>query len=233
MSLKGRTFVINLDRRVDRYNIFLGRFAGFGFEHERFSGVDGLGLRLGGGLEKILNQKLLENPRNPKVQLPGLLGCWLSHYYLWEKLSLDEGHDFYVIFEDDVYFTGDFEDRFGDILDAVNNNFDIYYLGGRYRESFMPRNLNVWVPVRSGDVTFYYSRDRSSLGHDFDRGLFSYVVTKEGAKKLLKLFDYTLSNFKGIAAVDGWINENRNSIHVCDVFPHVTWAKIGESSDIR
>lgn len=231
-----KTFVINLDRREDRYARFLRTFESFGLNHERFSGVDGKNLINLGNLsefEKILLQKLSSNQRNPKNQVPGLFGCWLSHYYLWSKLTFDEFNDFYVIFEDDVYITGDFEERYEQILSVLTPDFDIYYLGGRYRESFLPKNMNKWRTTRLGEVYFYHSEDKKALDYDHDRGLFSYVVTKSGARKMVNLLHEMLEGDSVIAAVDGWVNENREKINVCDAFPHITWAKVGESSDIR
>jgi GR25 family glycosyltransferase involved in LPS biosynthesis len=231
-----KTFVINLDRREDRYARFLRTFESFGLEHERFSAFDGKFILNSDNLndfEKILLQKLSSNPRNPKNQLPGLFGCWLSHYYLWKMLSFDENNEFYVIFEDDLYITGDFEERYPEVLSVVTQDFDIYYLGGRYRESFLPKGMSKWSKTRLNGVDFYHSSDKKALDYDHDRGLFSYILTRTGARKMVEMLNLSLHYEGALAAVDGWVNENREKINVCDVFPHITWAKVGESSDIR
>jgi GR25 family glycosyltransferase involved in LPS biosynthesis len=230
------TFVINLNHRNDKYARFLRTFDNFELMHERFSAFYGKELINSdnlGDFEKILLKKLSINPKNPKNQLPGLFGCWLSHYSLWEKLSIDESNDFYVIFEDDVYITGDFEERYGQILGAISQRFDIYYIGGRYKESFLPKNMDKWQVYNVKGVDFYQSMDKKTLDYDHDRGLFSYVLTRDGAIKLINLLRDEFNASIPIAAVDGWINENRHKINVCDAFPHITWARIGEMSDIR
>lgn len=229
-------FVINLDRRTDRYARFSSIFNDFGFKYTRFSAFDGKNIINSDELndfERDLLSHIVINPKNPKNQVAGIFGCWLSHYNLWKRLHEDDNNDFYVIFEDDVYVTNDFEDRYEGILRAVDDEFDIYYLGGRYKESFMPKSLVNWEVVHKDGVDFYYSTRQHALDYDHDRGLFSYVVTKSGSIKILSLLENYLQSNTTIAAVDGWINEHRHAIKLCDTFPHVTWAKVGESSDIR
>lgn len=232
--MKHKKFVINLNKRPDRYQKFLETYT-IG-DAERFPGIE--------GKEKIKNDeltdfeqnflhKLKNSRRNPEKQIPGIFGCWMSHYYLWENLKNDEKTDFYVIFEDDIKTTDGFNKKIQEITKNINFSFDLYYFGGRFKENFVPNNKTPWKKFLVGNQDVYYSTNKTILDYDHDRGLFSYVVTKPGAQKMVSLLHSYIDQHESIAAVDGWINENRSLISTADFFPHVTWSPANYNSDIR
>ena len=233
-TMNFKTMVINLDRREDRYEQFLKVFTR---NHERFSAYDGALLLKNeenlGEFETNLLNSLRSDRRNPPRHLNGVFGCWLSHYNLWEMLSKDENTDFYVIFEDDIKISSRFEEEYEKILENIDYSFDFYYLGGRFKENFVPMNKQPWKMKKINDYEFGYSVDKTSLNYDHDRGLFSYVITKSAANKLVNLVHSHIKNVGSIAAVDGWVNENRVFISTADVFPHLTWSPANFNSDIR
>lgn len=60
----------------------------------------------------------------------GAWGCLRSHLTLWENfLNSDDEASF--IFENDVVFADDFEERFMTALSSLPNDWDILYLGGQ------------------------------------------------------------------------------------------------------
>ena len=83
-------FVINLDRRPDRYADFLSRIPFDSLLCKRFSAIDG---------KDIINYSVKENPY--------VMGCHLSHKKILEIVINDDNiknDDFVIIFEDDVFF---------------------------------------------------------------------------------------------------------------------------------
>lgn len=230
--MKIKKIVINLDRRGDRYSEFLNNYS-FN-DHERFSAFDGR--QIINNVEKW-DKKLLEKLKKeksiPARHLPGVFGCWKSHLAVWDKLVFDEEYDAYLIFEDDFHKNDNFEKRLLDVLPAMDFSFDIYYIGGRTKPNFTPRNMDQWKKVELNGFTFYVSKQKEATGSNFDRGLFSYVLTKPGAKKLINFLNKDLDEDNFVIAVDEWINKNKQRIDVCDVFPHLTWSPSAYKSDIR
>ena len=95
-------FVINLARRPDRLAQFFNDLPSLGFPVERWNAVDGTDLELDSGLLRKVRPNLALIPEN---KLKRVLGCSLSHLYLWKHItSLDDG--WYVIFEDDARVLG-------------------------------------------------------------------------------------------------------------------------------
>ena len=104
---KTKTFVINLDRRVDRISEIK-----LPLKWERFSATD--------GKESFSNKPMFER---------GWRGCRDSHIRLLEKVKeLDE--DFFIIFEDDVEVGENFINDLEKITKTLPENWDLLFLGG-------------------------------------------------------------------------------------------------------
>lgn len=230
-----KTIVINLDRRTDRYQEFLSNYT-YG-EHERFSGVDGKQIINSDILtdwEKKFKQKLKNHPGVHDRHLPGVFGCWMSHYNVWLKLSTDKTSDVYLIFEDDMRPVKNFNSRLSSVLSSIDETFDIYYIGGRFKENFTPTNLGEWEEIKIGHSIFYKSKNPERCGGNYDRGLFAYILTKNGAKNLLMKVNEYMDSKPAIGAVDEWVNKDVDiRRRVVDVFPHLSWSPRAYKSDIR
>ena len=90
MDFFKKCFVINLDRRPERYNEFLNRIPFNSSICERFSAIDG---------KTITKHSAKENPY--------VMGCHQSHKKILEIVMDDDAlsdDDFVIIFEDDVFF---------------------------------------------------------------------------------------------------------------------------------
>ena len=115
-----RIFVINLDRRQDRWAHCVDQFAKLGLTNvERFPGWDGV----------IVNGK-------PN----GNAGCTASHrsileltaYHKWRRV---------LVFEDDFEAVhSDTQERFAAILPELPEKWDLLYLGGHYAEEPISRH---------------------------------------------------------------------------------------------
>ena len=51
----------------------------------------------------------------------GVIGCALSHYYIWKELLQDTDNNFYVIFEDDIELCSDFQKRLNSLNQEMND----------------------------------------------------------------------------------------------------------------
>jgi len=230
--MKTKTVVINLDRRTDRLEEFKQNYCWD--DYHRFSAFDGKKhINNLNEWDSKLKESLMQFGGVRQRHLPGAFGCWRSHLSVWDELVMDDDYDSYLIFEDDFRATQKFYSELPKILGAIDFSFDIYYIGGRTKENFSPKRMNEWETVFVNNYKFFRSKKKKITGNDFDRGLFSYIITKPGAKKLVDFIQDDLKTDNFVIAVDEWINKNKQRIDVCDVFPHITWSPSAYKSDIR
>jgi len=170
-----KTFVISLQRRPDRRELF--QKTNVSLEYEPFDAIDGW---------EINHQWLINNgfdtykdwidPINNTHITHGEVACYLSHYYLWAKcIALNEP---IIIIEDDAIVS----DRFSikEIEDViVRRGYNFLYLG--YREMGTSKKI-----------------DKTFVRPDYPYWTVGYVVTPESAKILIQ-------NRKGIIPVDEYL----------------------------
>lgn len=111
LELIDRVYVVNLPSREDRRVAWVSQLAKLpqlSGRLEFFPAVDG---------SRIENHTRLRN---------GELGCSMSHLAVW-KQAAENGYRFILVFEDDVLFDVDFEERLNDILED-EPDFDWLYL---------------------------------------------------------------------------------------------------------
>jgi glycosyl transferase family 25 len=96
-----KPYVINLDRNPERLQAFKARFDALGIPFERFPGVDGKAMS-----EKDFARFVSTRPRNGKPWGRGAMGCFLSHYTLWQKIA-ESNQEYSAIFEDDIHHVSD------------------------------------------------------------------------------------------------------------------------------
>ena len=111
----------------------------------------------------------------------------MSHIGIWEKIVEGDdmkGEKYFVVLEDDVYVTHDFDVKFQRYLPEVPDKFDIIYLGTQYYVKY---------------ANLYRADFAAHNGHDVNKrsfphvkrvlndhyGTFGYIVSYSGAKKLL------------------------------------------------
>ena len=98
---KVHSYILNLDRAVERLQFIIPQVSNLEIPYERISAVDG----------KTLNEKELSSITDVKsyksyfkmLPEPGTIGCTLSHEKVW-KIFLESDNEFAVIFEDDAQF---------------------------------------------------------------------------------------------------------------------------------
>lgn len=167
--------VINLDRRPDRWTSMIERLTSVTDEQtalkfERVAGVNGLDLELTPEIRHLFRNNDYNFRR-------GIIGCALSHLALWQTIA-DGDDEMMLIAEDDIALVDNFRDRFIHALGQLPaaSKFDLAFIGSqRWNHS----------PDRT-DLT-PFDCWRSMIWEDFLGGTFSYLVTKPGARKLLRI----------------------------------------------
>lgn len=114
---------------------------------------------------------------NQVVYIPltiGAIGCALSHKKCYQYI-IDNNIERCLILEDDVRLHSDFNNQLNILLNEIPKDFDIFVLGhsstAKVDPSFIPTN-NFYKTNK-----FY--------------GLFGYIVSNKGARKLLNIFPIT------------------------------------------
>ena len=87
-----KTFMINLDRRRDRWNKMMNLLKNKNFDTSkiiRFSAIDGLLYDFSHDLRLFVNTDLniIKNPYKSHEFRKGVLGCALSHYKIWKIIN--------------------------------------------------------------------------------------------------------------------------------------------------
>ncbi|MCL4135107.1 UNVERIFIED_CONTAM: hypothetical protein GTU68_016328 [Idotea baltica] len=131
-------YLINLVRRPDRRERMLWSFDELGIEAEIFDAVDGK--RMNVSYLEDLGVKQLDNYKDPwskRDMTYGEIGCFLSHYYLWEDI-VKNGYKEVLVFEDDIRFEPFFTNKLSYMMDQIsqlNLKWDFIYLGRKQLKS--------------------------------------------------------------------------------------------------
>lgn len=120
-----KVYCINLERRNDRWEKCKKQFDKLGIEVERFSAVDGSKLEY-----------------NNKTLLPGEIGIIRSNLELVKKAK-ENNYENIFIFEDDVEFTDEFNEKFENYVEQVPQDWCFLYLGGNHVGGTYPINKNL------------------------------------------------------------------------------------------
>jgi len=171
-------FLINLDRRVDRYAEADALLSHLGISYERISAFDA---KAAPSLPHVdWWRAFVYNNFNPPAL--GQVGCYLSHRMIWQKM-VDENIPQAVIFEDDVV-----EDHFHPTfvnLDISALGLDLLRLEGfpaNYNPSIFQKASRSPMPIKDRKISFAPSY-----------GTACYVITLAGAKKCLSLESHWFS----------------------------------------
>lgn len=168
-----QVYLINLDRRPSRRVRMVNTLNELGVEVHLLPAVDG----------QLLNDtyidkmgiKMLPEYADPYHKRPltrGEIGCFLSHYFLWEDIIAKQ-HRTALVLEDDLRFEPHFRNKISGLLKDIQKIgllWDLIYLGRkRLSEDGEP-----------------FVQGTTSLVHvDYSYWTLCYLITIEGAKKLV------------------------------------------------
>ena len=169
----------------------------FGIEAEYFSAIN--------GLEAEKHYELTGVPR-PRKKLKkgrvGVLGCFFSHYYLWQSCWQQQIP--YLILEHDGYIIRQIPnnicDQFSDVLKL--DNCDPY---SKNYNKIIDQEKNTELRIEKYKNNLTKAEFKIGTGNYF-RGAYSYILKPSGAKKLLD-FIHKNENGKGHRPADQQIGD--------------------------
>lgn len=172
-KLKLKIQVINMDKDKDRYDNFIKSYFNADISNEefhRFSGVIGKNENPKKWLtnESFDELKYIEK-RGYRTHhhsiTRGGIGCFLSHYNLAKKLTQDNEHDAYLIFEDDTAILPFTYNKINESIKHLPDDWDIVLF---YTIRAVGRKENN-----------YFNKLKSFWGMN------CYIINKQGASKLI------------------------------------------------
>ncbi|XP_011701587.1 PREDICTED: glycosyltransferase 25 family member isoform X2 [Wasmannia auropunctata] len=167
-----RIYMINLLRRPVRRKRMQRLFDELGIRAETIDAVDG----------RILNESTLKkwgvipmpgysDPYHKRPMTMGEIGCFLSHYVVWQKV-LEHGYKRVMVLEDDVRFEPFFRQKVDYVLAELSDlglEWDLIYMG---RKKLMKSES----PVKGSKFLVRAGYSYWTLG---------YILSESGAKKLI------------------------------------------------
>ncbi len=114
-------YLINMDKDDHRLQKVTKESEKVGIKFERFSGVK----------VSDLPQNILDEYIPPQIQKygpNGMIGCGLSHLFIWQN-AVQNNYKNVLVLEDDVYFTHDFNQCLQNVWEETPSDYDILYLG--------------------------------------------------------------------------------------------------------
>jgi len=168
MDFSYKIFIINLKKRDDRKkNMELLFENKLNKEYFFYEAIDGQEIKLNIEIKNLFKNNDFYNRKS-------FIGCAMSHYNLWLELLKDNNNDYYVIFEDDIFLDNNFTKVFEKYKPEFPLN-DILFLG--YTKFNTNTNNNLEYSIVNLDRNNYMG------------GLFGYVITKSGAKKMIEYIE--------------------------------------------
>jgi GR25 family glycosyltransferase involved in LPS biosynthesis len=239
-------YIINLDRRTDRWDEFNLKINKTSFSKEpieRFSAFDG---------SKYLNEfirfniedhKLIKKLKEIKLIVPkGIFGCMMSHLLILEKIrnntNYDE-NDYIGIFEEDIIFSNNFEENYNKFKKIDLNKLDVelLYLGGRFASDYTFNNNSLEMYKPTSDPNIYYRNNYNPKKEgDWCRCTFSYVVKKAVCSKLIDIIINTFPTPKyrdSFKPIDHIYTDSYKEIKTFDFFPHLFYSHLNNNTDIQ
>lgn len=246
---------INLDRRLDRHYNVIEKLALLGFNRDnvkRFSAMDASKLKddiIQKGYQK--DELIVGLSNRYQGVKTACLACLLSHYLLPLEIAHDDsiGDDNLIfIFEDDFNIDIDYLETtpFVEIIKQIvdfksEKEWDILYLGGRFKPGFIPENLELNTFFMNSSVTptlnkqscnHFYKRI-AGKGIIWDRTLHAYVTIKRNAINISNAIkEFMLNPMNELREVDHLL-QNVPVMRNYDYFPHIFYSPSNIGSDIQ
>lgn len=244
-------FVINLDARPERWKRTHALLHTLSFiregacKVERFSAMNGYNLLRDVCQKGYNNDKIFELFRHASfthTMACGAVGCLLSHYFLLSNIAQRsdlESNDWIFIFEDDVHFVDETEQRLNKVFNEVSDDMRMIFLGGRFHPHFepSPNAFSLFEKVIAGEDGCLYRRPLWKLGFqyhaDYDRTTHAYMIQKSTADVLRTWICEWIESTHSVQSLDTHIYGTITSIHTHDAFPHAFYSPLHYESDIQ
>ncbi len=146
----------------------------------------------------------------------GSIGCAISHMKMWEFISKSDPENLFLVCEDDIILSKNFNDKIQDLLNEMPLNFDLLNLGG-YNN-------------RSRDIKYFVKNDLFK-SYNPRLGLYSYLIHPKGAKKLLDCLKPLDLIYGGIDTKIGQLTRN-GYLEIYQIYPSIVNVNYEFSSNI-
>jgi GR25 family glycosyltransferase involved in LPS biosynthesis/glycosyltransferase involved in cell wall biosynthesis len=177
--IANKTYVVNLDRRTDRWSTFLENNKGGRFSFERWSATDGKSMELTPQTVQLFRNNTYKWKKST-------MGCADSHYRLWKQLA-ESAEDLYFVFEDDAVINPHIQYWWHGAQAHLPSDYDILFLGG-----VLPQNMTAINIIRD-PYNSHWSKIKPNtvFGQKtptpyFHFCTYSYIISKRGAQKLME-----------------------------------------------
>ena len=151
---------INLVNREDKRNRSWKKFQELGIDVEAFKAVEyGFAKQIVESLPKVTNGFGRFNTKSPNE-----FGASMSHYTVI-KTALEEGVQNLFVFEDDVLFRKDFNEKFDKYFDALPEDWDMFLLYS-FMYKLQPQNVRVnsrWIKSYDSWSLMSYGMNRKAM----------------------------------------------------------------------
>lgn len=189
LNIVNKTYVINMDKDVDRLRKFDVMMKKSNWEYTRFPAVN---MNDNKSSVQKLKKKYIKDgyPLDMKLSEQG---CLLSHVLLWKELVSNDSLDRILIFEDDAITYTDGKTIRNFIVDFYNNTPeipDVLYLGKCLDQCYSYEHI--W-----GNV---YKSQGPLCTH-------AYIINKDYAQYLLQFFNHR-------SAIDMFLSKSKGSLMV-------------------
>ena len=229
-----KIFVINLERRPDRYEKFVKNVNEHGFDNKeitRINAVDGKNIKY----KDYSN--ILDKNKNIQNNLY-VLACHLSHRKIWKQVMDDDkvkNDDIVLVFEDDVFFTDNFKERFNMVLKNFKKieGDKILYIGGKFLKNYTYKKDDITQYFLKINDNLYNKKEYINSSYKYERTTHSYVLNK-GLCRLL--YQESLKKIESILAVDHFIIitiKEKSSNNIYDCLPHICYSPFNYETDIQ
>lgn len=166
---------INLDKNADRRDMMQNQIAAFGLGIERFPAVNGREMDAA-----AFDAFVAARPHNSNPWTRGQVGCFLSHYALWEKAAASDA-PYTVIFEDDITMSPSVSDFLSGAswipadADVVRLEFCVHRVRLDKKAAARHAGRDVRKVVPCDNVRFW----ATATG--------AYIISKKAAQKIVAL----------------------------------------------
>ena len=225
-----KIFVINLEKRPKRLTEFKSRIPFPLDKVYKFKAVDGKNLTAN---EIKILYNFCPDIKNKNLKA-GEIGCALSHYILWYKISKFEDDKYCLIHEDDVMFAK--SDEFNSSIDTMLSNFKkdnyengLIFIGGRFKPKYDKfKNTNNFIKFDNCIYKWNPQTKRNTAIKD--RCTSAYLINPSIAKELVESFNST--SFENCIPIDKWMTR-KTTVTTYDYFPHLCYSPCDYNSDIQ
>ena len=237
-------YVINLDRRKDKYEEFSFRIKSRLIDDTfiRISAFDGFNLFK----DEVVRCGLMDHPLVRYIEKKGLvfkqgeLGCFLSHLMTLDAITKNDliGDDVYVqIFEDDAMCGENFDENYAKLRkDLEIFQGDFMYTGGRFSTQFnndMKHNAPFFKNMYTPNT--FQRLQKSPICYLWDRTTHAYLVQKKKCKLIIDLLltHFVKESTNVLLPIDQVYSGLCRKIKMFDYKPHIFYSPMNYKSDIQ